>query len=90
MNFEEVNMPSKMQGDKVMYGCALCKRQFQFGPHIYEGRHIKEWNVEICDNCIKSNWDGVMIDRHPSLRQHLEKNGAEIKLNSRGWLNIPN
>jgi hypothetical protein len=82
-------MPMTMDGEKILYECILCHRPFQFGPHVYNGRHIAAWGVQICDGCIKSNWDGIMPDRHPDLIEHLQAKGIPITLNPRGWLNIP-
>lgn len=79
----------KMDGDKILYECILGHHWFQLGPHIYEGRRIKVWDVEICDRCAAANWDGIMLDRHPDLAEHLKTKSIPITLNSKGWLNIP-
>jgi hypothetical protein len=82
-------MSMKMDGDKIMYDCILCGLPFQFGPHVYKGRHIKAWDAEICDGCIAANWDGIMVENHPNLVEHLKAKGVQIALNPMGWLNIP-
>ena len=82
-------MPMNMDGEKILYECILCEVPFQFGPHVYNGRHIRQWDCEICDRCLKSNWDGVMLDRHQRLENHLRAKGIQFTLNPRGWLNIP-
>jgi hypothetical protein len=82
-------MPMTTDGDKILYECILCHRPFQFGPHVYDGRHIAVWGVEICSRCIAANWDGIMLDRHPDLVERLNAKGVQVTLNQKGWLNIP-
>jgi len=82
-------MALKMQGEKIFYDCFICRRPFQFGPHIYNGRHISAWSVEICDRCLGANWDGFVLEAHPRLQTHLIEKGVPIKLNAKGWLDIP-
>lgn len=74
---------------KFMYDCDLCSRPFQFGPHVYQGRPIKTWDIMACDICTSSNWDGLVPQQHPRLMQHLKDIGVEVKLNDEGWLPIP-
>jgi hypothetical protein len=82
-------MPFKMQGDKIFYDCFLCDRPFQFGPHVYDGRFVRQWEIEICDSCIRGNWDGIVIEGHPRLEAHLKAKGIPITRNARGWVDIP-
>ena len=82
-------MPMKIEGDKIFYDCFLCQRPFQFGPHVYDGRHIPSWGVNICASCLKGNWDGIVPQRHPRLMQHLKDQGVTVTLNAKGWLPIP-
>jgi hypothetical protein len=82
-------MSLRMVDDKVCYDCFLCKRPFQFGDHVYKGRHIAAWDVEICDGCLSSNWDGIVPDTHPDLIEHLKAKEIPVTLNPRGWIDIP-
>ena len=82
-------MPMRTMDGKTYYDCILCDRPFQFGPHVYNGRHIRQWDAQICDGCIHANWDGIMLEQHPRLAEHLRATGAQITLNAKGWLNIP-
>jgi hypothetical protein len=79
----------RMEGDKILYDCILCSRPFQFGPHAYHGRHIAVWDVQICDVCIRSNWDGIVPQTHPALIERLKTKAIPFTLNSNGWLDIP-
>jgi hypothetical protein len=82
-------MALKIEGEKIFYDCILCQKPFQFGPHVYNGRHIAEWDTQICDSCVKWNWDGVVPERHPRLMEHLREKGISVHLNARGWLDVP-
>ncbi len=79
-----------MPAHKIMISCFLCDREFQFGPHRYEGRAIAPWgSIPICDACLAGNHDGIVLERHPKLKAHLEERGISITLNKKGWLDIP-
>jgi hypothetical protein len=72
------------------YNCCLCNRPFQFGDnHVYDGRHIGSWGVDICTRCIRGNWDGVEPKRRPRLLEQLRAKGVPIVLNEQGNLDIP-
>lgn len=77
------------EGDKILYDCFLCRRPFQFGPHVYKGKPIPEWEIEICDTCLRSNWDGLVPGAHPRLIEHFKAKGITPKLNASGWIVIP-
>lgn len=78
-------------GDKIkfLYECFLCGRDFQFGPHVYDGKHIGPWNIQVCRGCYQGNWDGIVIEGRPKLVEHLKSLGIEIKRNARGWVDWP-
>jgi hypothetical protein len=79
----------RIENHKIFYDCLLCSKPFQFGPSVYKGRHIPQWDAQLCDTCLRSNWDGIVLEAHPRLRQHLSEKGVEIRLNASGWLDIP-
>ena len=79
-----------MAEPKHMVPCFLCGRPFQFGPHLYEGRYIQQWDVSACKVCMSMSWDGIVPEHHPRLMAHLAKRGYTVRLNAKGWLNIPN
>lgn len=76
-------------GYRHMVDCCLCQRNFQFGPHRYAGRGIGVWKVRLCEMCLSSNHDGIVLEVHPRLKRHLEALGVTIALNRKGWLDIP-
>ena len=74
---------------KIMTDCFMCKRPVQVGPHRYDGRNVPAWNVFICDGCRRANWDGLVPETYPHLIEHLKSKGIDVKLNAKGWLDIP-
>jgi hypothetical protein len=74
---------------KVFCECFLCKREFRFGPHIYDGKNIPNWGIMICLGCLNGNWDGIVPDRYPHLIEHLKSQKISIQLNAKGWIDIP-
>lgn len=69
--------------------CFLCARNVQVGRHRYDGRMVPAWGIFICNNCRSGNWDGIVTTSAPRLIDHLKSKGIEIKLNAKGWLDIP-
>ena len=82
-------MNMKMDGDRVLLECNLCHQWFQFGLDIYKGRNIKTWDAQICDWCLAANRDGILLENHRDLIEHLQVKGIPITLNCKGWLDIP-
>lgn len=69
--------------------CFLCERPFKFGSGAYHGRLVRPWGIMMCNSCDGSNHDGIVLEGHPRLREHLKASAVAIKLNARGWLDIP-
>ena len=74
---------------KNVCSCFLSQRDFQYGPHIYDGRRVPQWDIMVCKHCHAGNWDGIVIESHPRLAAHLKSRGIEICLNEKGWLDWP-
>lgn len=72
-----------------MLRCLVCDGEFQYGPSIYNGRFIAQWDAAICDTCIKFNWDGIVPAVRPHVIEYLKERKILFSLNSRGWLDIP-
>lgn len=83
MKHDRDNLP------RHMVPCFLCKRDFQFGPHVYAGRGVAAWGIRICRLCEDGNWDGIVTSSHPDLMDHLKERGVEVRFNPKGWLPIP-
>jgi len=78
-----------MADTPIMYECFLCKRPFQFGPRIYNGRRIPQWDMMVCDRCYTGNWDGIVHEKHRDLIFPLKSRGMEMKLNAKGRIDWP-
>jgi hypothetical protein len=74
---------------KHMIQCFLCKRQFQFGAHVYEGERVRDWDVMICHRCRRANYEGIVPAVYPHLIAHLRRKGIKAETNARGWLRWP-
>ncbi len=76
-----------MDTHKIMLRCDLCNREFQFGPHRYDGKHILRYQITVCMSCWNGNCDGWAPHLDERLISHLEKKGLPIpERNSKGWL----
>lgn len=75
----------------IFVNCFLCQRKVQCGPHRYEGRNVRKWDVWICDACRSGNWDGVVVSSPHGKRliEHLQAKNIPYKLNGDGHLPIP-
>lgn len=76
-----------MKEQKFIYDCGICGAAFQFGPHLYEGKHIPSYNLTVCKTCWEVNWDGWGPGAERALLAHLERQGLPLpERNSKGWL----
>jgi hypothetical protein len=78
-----------MSEAKMTVECFLCRNQFRFGMHHYDGRGVPTWGITICQNCESANWDGIVPRSHPRLLEHMKANGIEVRLNQKGCIDIP-
>jgi hypothetical protein len=74
---------------KIMEECFLCRRSFQFGPNLYEGRYIGAWGISVCLGCSRSPWDEVPPVYTQRVREHLQAKGIPYELNASGWIKWP-
>jgi hypothetical protein len=74
---------------KHMCACFLCKREFQFGPHRYDGRRIPTWDIMVCDTCYQGNHDGIVPNTYPHLPEYLRSLAITIQTNDKGWIPFP-
>ena len=72
---------------KFMFRCDMCGREFQMGPHVYEGEYIESYKLNACNGCFESNWDGWGPFHEERLIAHLVKAGLSVpERNKRGWI----
>ena len=74
---------------RVMCECFLCKNKFQFGPHAYDGRWIRAWEIMVCRICWDGNHDGIVPNTYPHLLEHLGEHRVEVRRNESGWIPWP-
>jgi hypothetical protein len=74
---------------KMTEKCFLCRSQFRCGMHRYDGRNVPAWGIAICKNCESANWDGIVPSSHPRLLDHMKSHGITVRLNKKGWIDIP-
>lgn len=76
-----------MTEPKFMCRCDTCGGQFQFGPHIYDGKHIDAYGITVCMGCYRGNWDGWAPHYEPVITRNLKEHGLPLpKRNEKGWL----
>ena len=77
---------STMEDLKFMYHCDLCQKEFQFGPHKYDGKFISRYQMTVCGGCYKNNWDGWGPAVEGAFLAHLKSKGIPPpKRNQGGW-----
>lgn len=64
-----------MKEQEMMCECGVCGRQYQHGPHRYEGHKLELYGIFCCDSCWVANWDGWAPHYEPVLLGHLKANG---------------
>lgn len=71
--------------ERIMIDCQMCGASFQFGPHVYNGRHIARYELTVCDTCWVGNHDGWSPMLESKLLEHLKSKGIAIpECNSAG------
>ena len=70
-----------------MIKCFFCETDFQFGPHRYDGRHLRHLQFEVCETCIKANWDGLAPRYEKKFLKHLKEQKLSVpERNERGFI----
>lgn len=63
---------------KNMKQCFLCHSEFQYGPHLYDGKRIPIYEMSVCMNCYKGSHDGWAPIYEAKIILHLENKGLPI------------
>ncbi len=67
--------------------CFLCGREFDFGPHVYDGKFLSSYKISLCMNCYNSNYDGYAANNGNKIIKHLTSMNLDVpELNSKGLL----
>lgn len=76
-----------MTSDSKTHQCFTCGNKFQFQEHVYDGKYIASYDIEVCMSCWNSNWDGWAPHYGDKIILHLKKNGRLIpQMNAKGFL----
>lgn len=59
------------------------------GPDLYDGKHIREWQIDVCNVCLKASRDGLVHGPNQKLLDHLQMIGFPLQLNANGWIDWP-
>jgi hypothetical protein len=74
-----------MQDAKFQQKCQICGSTFRFGPHIFEGRLIRSYQLLVCRACWIDNWNGWSPEWDERLESHLAARGIPLpERNSKG------
>lgn len=73
--------------DKRTHQCFTCGSNFQFEEHVYAGKYITSYGIEVCMTCWKSNSDGWAPHYGDKIILHLKKKALPIpQMNEKGLL----
>ena len=72
-----------------LYNCLLCGRTVSMAGFPPEARHIRAWDMMVCNHCYLANERGIVPGAYPRLDAHLIARGLSPRLNSHGWMNWP-
>ena len=76
-----------MSSFKNVVKCCCCRSDFQFGPHVYDGRKVRGYEILVCRSCYDGNWDGWSPVHERSILASLSDRGiAPPPRNANGWL----
>jgi hypothetical protein len=66
--------------------CFFCNQYFNFSNHKYYGKYLSNYQLNVCDSCLKGNWDGLNPDLEDKFEKHLKTKNLPIpKRNTKGW-----
>lgn len=74
---------------KFLQDCLLCRRQFQYGPHRYDGKPVHAWKGNVCNSCIACNQEGIVPGTYRAFEAHLKSHGVQVQYNEDGWIDWP-
>lgn len=75
-----------MDTDKTMMSCELCGKEFQYGPHRYDGQFIRRYQLTVCKTCFSGNRDGWAPHLEEKFLAHLKaKHIPAPARNAEGW-----
>jgi len=67
-----------MTEHKVVSVCFMCGSQSRMGPHVYDGKHVRSYDISVCKSCYEGNWDGWASHYEQRLLAHLKERGLPV------------
>lgn len=64
--------PSEIESNDT---CTLCGGKFQFGPKIYDGHYLPEYQAMVCKQCVPHKNSDVPPAYEYRLKEHCRKLG---------------
>ena len=62
-----------------MVKCFLCESYFRFGPHDYDGKHLRKYLIDVCNFCLRSSKkDGINPRHEEKFLKHLEEKNLPV------------
>lgn len=66
--------------------CDLCKTTYPFGNGKYDGKFLSHYQMNICQSCYSTSWDGIAPIYKEKFIEHLtSKNIALPLFNEKGF-----
>ena len=83
-----VDREALMTEGKLMFCCDTCGKQYQHGPHRYQGHRLELYgDLFCCEGCWNGNWDGWAPHIEKVLLEHLKSKHLPVPArNAKGWL----
>lgn len=73
--------------EKLFETCFFCGRRFQMGPNRNDGKWLGHFEISVCRQCYKGNWDGWAPHYEAKLVPHLQSKGIRLPArNEAGFL----
>lgn len=63
---------------KIMVQCDLCGKEYQHGPHRYEGHKWHQFDMMVCEICHSTSHDGIPPIYEGVFKKILEQKGIAI------------
>lgn len=66
-----------MNDGRFKYKCFLCGMEYSMGPHLYEGKFVRYYKMQVCKSCYHGNHDGWNPDHEEKILRHIYENNIE-------------
>lgn len=57
--------------------CFLCGKEHSMGPHIYDGKWVRYYEMQVCKWCYDGNHDGWNPSYEEKILNHIHEKGIE-------------